>query len=95
MDFVWWTSLLDDVSAGDSAYGAHDGDFLRRVGSEYIEADHAHLAGTVDRVRAAVGRRLREVLADHPEQEALVRAEAASRGGTGPCASCCPEPARR
>ena len=76
MDFVWWTSLLDDISVRDSAYGAHDGDFLRQVGSEYIEADHAHLAGTVERVRAAVGRRLREVLADHPEQEALVRAEA-------------------
>jgi len=76
MDFVWWTSLLDDVSVRDIAYGAHDGEFLRRVGSEYIEADHAHLAGTVDRVRAAVGRRLREVLAEHPEQEALVRAEA-------------------
>jgi REase_MTES_1575/AAA domain/Protein of unknown function (DUF4011) len=76
MDFVWWTSLLDDISVRDSAYGAHDGDYLRRVGSEYIEADHAHQSGTVDRVRAAVGRRLREVLADHPEQEALVRAEA-------------------
>jgi len=76
MDFVWWTSLLDDISVRDSAYGAHDGDFLRRVGAEYIEADHAHLDGTVERVRAAVGRRLREVLADHPEQEALVRAEA-------------------
>ena len=76
MDFVWWTSLLDEVSAGDSDYGAHDGEFLRRVASEYIEADHAHLAGAVDRVRAVVGRRLREVLDDHPEQEALVRAEA-------------------
>ena len=75
MDFVWWTSLLDDVSVRDSAYGAHDGEFLRRVGSEYIEADHAHLDATVDRVRAAVGRRLREVLSDHPEQEALVRVE--------------------
>ena len=76
MDFVWWTSLLDEVSARDSAYGAHDGELLRRVGSEYIEADHAHLAATVDGVRAAVGRRLREVLDDHPEQEALVRTEA-------------------
>ena len=76
MDFVWWTSLLDDITIRDSAYGAHDGDFLRRVGAEYIEADQAHLAATVERVRAAVGRRLREVLADHPEQEALVRAEA-------------------
>jgi len=76
MDFVWWTSLLDDVSVRDSAYGAHDGDFLRRVGAEYIEADHAHQDATVQRIRAAVGRRLREVLDDHPEQEALVRAEA-------------------
>jgi len=76
MDFVWWTSLLDDVSLRDSDYGAHDGEFLRRVSSEYIEADHAHLAGTVDRVRAAVGHRLREILDDHPEQEALVRVEA-------------------
>ena len=77
LDFVWWTSLLDYVSARDSAYGAHDGDSLRRTGSEYIEADHGHLAGTADRIRFAVGRRLREVLDDHPQQEALVRAEAA------------------
>jgi len=76
VEFVWWTSLLDDISVRDSSYGAHDGDFLRRTASEYIDADHAHLAGTVERVRAAVGRRLREVLAEHPEQEALVRAEA-------------------
>ena len=76
MDFVWWTSLLDEVRARDDAYGAHDGESLRRVGAEYIEADHAHQAATADRVRAAVGRRLREVLDDHPEQEALVRAEA-------------------
>ncbi|MEP7193692.1 MAG: AAA domain-containing protein [Actinomycetota bacterium] len=76
MDFVWWTSLLDDVSIRDSDYGAHDGDFMRRVASEYIEADHALLGETVDRVGAAVGRRLREILDDHPEQEALVRVEA-------------------
>jgi hypothetical protein len=76
MDFVWWTSVLADISVRDSAYGAHDGELLRKVGAEYIEADHAHLAGSADRVRAAVGRRLREVLNDHPGQEALVRAEA-------------------
>jgi len=74
MDFVWWTSLLDDVSAADSAYGAHDGDWLRDVGAEYADADHAHLAATADRVRASLGRRLREVIADHPEQGELVRA---------------------
>lgn len=76
LDFVWWTSLLDHISTSDRAYGAHDGQALRRIVSEYIEADHAHLARSVDRVRAAVGRHLRGVLAAHPEQEVLVRAEA-------------------
>jgi REase_MTES_1575/AAA domain/Protein of unknown function (DUF4011) len=76
MDFVWWTSVLADISGRDSAYGAHDGQLLRKVGAEYIDADQAHLAAAADRVRAAVGRRLREVLDAHPEQEALVRAEA-------------------
>jgi hypothetical protein len=76
MGFVWWTSLLDDVGARDSDYGDHDGDILRRFGSEYIEADRAHLASTADRVRAAVGHRLRQVLDEHPEQEALMRVEA-------------------
>jgi hypothetical protein len=76
LDFVWWTSLLEDISLRDIAYGSHDGELLRRVGAEYIEADHAHLAGSVDRVRAAVRRRLRQTLAEHPDQEALVRAEA-------------------
>jgi len=40
------------------------------------DADRAHQSATVDRVRAAVARNIREVLADHPAHEALVRAEA-------------------
>ena len=76
LEFVWWTSLAEHLTVADPAYGAHDGDHLRRIAREYIAADHAHLQGTAQRVRAAAGRRLREVLADHPEQESLVRAEA-------------------
>ena len=76
LDFVWWTSLSEDLVVRDSRYGAHDGAQLQRVAAEYVAADHAHLAASADRVRAGAARRLREVLADHPEQEALVRAEA-------------------
>ena len=76
LDFVWWTSLAEDLTVRDPLYGAHDGDNLRRVWREYVAADHAHLEAGAERVRAAAGRRLREVLADRPEQEALVRAEA-------------------
>ncbi len=76
LDFVWWASLSEDLIVRDPRYGAHDGAQLQRVAREYVAADHAHLRASADRVRAGAGRRLREVLADHPEQEALVRAEA-------------------
>ena len=76
LDFVWWTSLSEDLVVRDSRYGAHDGAQLQRVAAEYVAADHAHLAASADRVRAGAARKLREVLADHPDQEALVRAEA-------------------
>lgn len=76
LDFVWWTSLVEDLTVRDPRYGAHDGAHLQRVAREYVAADHAHLQASVERVKAGAGRRLREVLADHPEQEALVRAEA-------------------
>lgn len=76
LEFVWWTSLSEDLIVRDPSYGAHDGAQLQRVAREYVAADHAHLRASADRVRAGAGRRLREVLADHPDQEALVRAEA-------------------
>ena len=76
LEFVWWTSLSEDLIVRDPRYGAHDGAQLQRVAREYVAADHAHLRASADRVRAGAGRRLREVLADHPDQEALVRAEA-------------------
>ena len=76
LDFVWWASLSEDLTVRDPRYGAHDGAQLQRVAREYVAADHAHLRASADRVRAGAGRRLREVLADHPDQEALVRAEA-------------------
>lgn len=76
LEFVWWTSLSEDLIVRDPRYGAHDGAQLQRIAREYVAADRAHLQASVERVKAGAGRRLREVLADHPEQESLVRAEA-------------------
>ncbi|WP_323098173.1 AAA domain-containing protein [Intrasporangium sp. YIM S08009] len=76
VDHVWWASLAQEVTVRDPAYGAHDGAGLRRDVAEYVEADRAHQDATVARVRDAVARNVREVLDDHPAQEALVRAEA-------------------
>lgn len=76
VEFVWWTSLLADLGLRDPRYGSHDGEHLRHVAEEYVAADHAHLDTGIDRARAAVARRVREALADHPDQGSLVRAEA-------------------
>lgn len=76
VDLVWWASLAQEISLRDPAYGAHDGEGLRRVAEEFAAADRAHLRATVQRVREAVARNIREVLGDNPAQEALVRAEA-------------------
>jgi very-short-patch-repair endonuclease len=75
VDHVWWASLAKEITVRDPAYGAHDGAGLRRDVEEFAAADRAHLDATVERVRAAVARNVREVLADNPLQEALVRAE--------------------
>ena len=75
VDHVWWASLIQEITVRDPAYGAHNGTALRRDVGEFAAADRAHLDGTVERVRAAVSRNIREVLADHPSHEALVRAE--------------------
>src|SRR4051794_19998151 len=76
VEHVWWASVAQEITVRDPAYGAHDGAGLRRDVAEFVEADRAHQSATVQRVRAAVARHVREVLADHPAHEALVRAEA-------------------
>ncbi|HEX5967623.1 MAG TPA: AAA domain-containing protein, partial [Intrasporangium sp.] len=76
VELVWWASLAQEISFRDPAYGAHDGEGLRHAVEEFVAADHVHLDATVRRVRDAVARNIREVLGDHPAQEALVRAEA-------------------
>ncbi|WP_245963597.1 AAA domain-containing protein [Terracoccus luteus] len=76
VEYVWWASVAQEIMLRDPAYGSHDGPGLRRAVDEYVAADRAHQIATVGRVRAAVARNVREVVADHPGQEALVRAEA-------------------
>lgn len=79
LDFVWWTSVLEDIALRDPRYGAHEGDSLRATAAAYVRADREHLAEAGDRVRAVVADHLRQVLRERPHQEALVRAEATKR----------------
>ncbi|MFC7491240.1 MULTISPECIES: AAA domain-containing protein [unclassified Knoellia] len=76
-EFVWWSSVLDDISLRDARVGAHDGDDLRRTVGEFAAADREVLRHNASRVRAAVRANVDRVLADAPEHESLIRAEGA------------------
>lgn len=76
VDHVWWASIIADITVRDPRYGAHDGARMARAAGEYVAADRAHIAATADRVRAAARAHAARTLAEHPDQEALVRAEA-------------------
>ncbi|KGN36517.1 AAA domain-containing protein [Knoellia subterranea] len=76
-DFVWWSSVLDDIALRDPRVGAHDGDDLRRSVGEFAEADREVLQQNATRVRSAIRANVDRVLAEAPEQESLIRAEGA------------------
>ncbi|MFW5469071.1 AAA domain-containing protein [Knoellia sp. CPCC 206435] len=76
-DFVWWSSVLDDIALRDPRVGAHDGEDLRRTVGEFASADREVLRQNATRVRAAVRANVDRVLSDSPELESIVRTEAA------------------
>lgn len=76
-DFVWWSSVLEDISLRDPRVGAHDGADLRRTVGEFATADREVLRQNASRVRAAVRANVDRVLADAPEHESVLRAEGA------------------
>ncbi|MFC7486293.1 AAA domain-containing protein [Knoellia sp. CPCC 206453] len=76
-DFVWWSSVLDDIALRDPRVGAHDGEDLRRTVGEFATADREVLRQNAGRVRAAVRANVDRILADAPEYESVIRAEGA------------------
>jgi hypothetical protein len=77
VEWVWWSSLAEEIALRDPRVAAHDGRALTRSLGEFAGADRAVVEADADRVRAAVADRLAEVLAEHPEQETHLRAEGA------------------
>lgn len=76
LDLVWWTSVLEHVARTDPAYGGHDGGLLRQVAAEFADADRQQLVAAAERVRRVSAERLATAIDQHPEQAALLRAEA-------------------
>ncbi|MEO6791742.1 MAG: AAA domain-containing protein [Ornithinibacter sp.] len=77
IQWVWWSSLAEEIARQDPRVASHDGRALTAGTSEFAAADRAVVAGNAARVAAAVGERIAEVVREHPEQETHLRAEAA------------------
>lgn len=77
VEWVWWCSIAEEVATRDPQVAAHDGRALTRSVADFADADRAVLSENATRVLEAVGAHVEEVVAEHPEQESLLRAEAA------------------
>ncbi|HSO64701.1 MAG TPA: AAA domain-containing protein, partial [Ornithinibacter sp.] len=77
VEWVWWSSLADEVALRDPLVAAHDGRALTRAIGEFAAADRAVVRENAARVIAAVADRVAEVTREKPEQETFLRAEAA------------------
>lgn len=77
VEWVWWSSLADEVALRDPLVAAHDGRALTRAVGEFAEADRAVVGENAARVLSAVADHVAEVARDKPEQETFLRAEAA------------------
>ena len=77
VEWVWWCSLAEEVALRDPRVAAHDGRALSRTVADFADADRAVVSDNAARVLRAVADRVAEVVAEHPEQESLLRAEAA------------------
>ena len=77
VEWVWWSSLAEEVALRDPRVAAHDGRALTRTVGEFADADRAVVGENATRVLDAVADRVADVLREHPEQETFLRAEAA------------------
>ncbi len=77
VEWVWWSSLSEEIALRDPRVAAHDGRALTRSVGEFAEADRAVVEANAARVVAAVGDHVAEVSREHPEQETYLRAEGA------------------
>ncbi len=76
-EWVWWSSLAEEIARQDPRVASHDGRTLSAGLTEFADADRAVVAGNAARVAAAVAERVAEVAREHPGQETHLRAEAA------------------
>jgi len=78
-EYAWLTSCLDRARAESDVLGAFDGRTHDSVVAEFRELDRDHIRLAAARVRRAFAEHAIEVRNQHPEQDTLVKHEAAKK----------------
>ncbi|MBV1850268.1 AAA domain-containing protein [Catellatospora tritici] len=78
-DHAWHSSILDEVRLSDPELSAFHGTALHAAVNRFHLADAAHITSAAQRVRHLSALNMMRVLDAHPEQQQLVRREAAKK----------------
>jgi len=90
--YSWIASTLDAVSENDAEVRGFKGITHDRYVREFDQLDEERIAVAADRVRRAHGLRAVEAMNAHPEQQHLIKAEAAKIGVICRCGGCLRRP---
>ena len=77
VEWVWWSSLAEEIALRDPRVAAHDGRALTRTVGEFADADRAVVQENAARVLDTVADDVADVRSERPAQETFLRAEAA------------------
>ncbi|GHJ48677.1 hypothetical protein Cs7R123_60190 [Catellatospora sp. TT07R-123] len=78
-DHAWHSSILDEVRLADPELSAFHGTALHAAVNRFHVADAAHITSAAQRVRHLSALNMMRVLDAHPDQQQLVRREAAKK----------------
>ena len=75
LELAWWAGVFEQIVRVEPDLAGFDGARLQRLAAEFRELDLEHVASLPEPVRAAVVRRVQEVLRTHREQAEALFAE--------------------
>lgn len=79
VEHCWMQAVWDDLAFNDAALAGFTGDAHSRREQEFIDLDRQHLDITPQRIRRAAAEAATSAMNDHPQETALLRAEAAKQ----------------
>ncbi|QGN50495.1 DUF4011 domain-containing protein [Micromonospora sp. WMMC415] len=79
LEYAWLHSILDHIALTDARYAAVNAEQLTAAVADFQRADHRHIEATPSRIRRLAAAHLVATLDAQPEQQQLVRKEAAKK----------------